>query len=75
MGSDANGAIHRAAEIWRPERLEQAAVDELACHGGSRADLIRLREYFRKRAQEKYQDVFISADTGAQTDQFSRPKR
>jgi hypothetical protein len=67
--------MDRPAEIWTPERLEQAACEELACHGGSRDDLSRLREYFRTRAQEKYQEVLIPADRSAQSDQISPPKR
>jgi hypothetical protein len=61
--------------FWTNERLEEAAVSELLKHGGSHEDLSRLREHFRKRAEEKYQDVLIPADDSAQSDQNSVPKR
>ncbi len=32
---------------WTPERLEQAALNELVRHGSSEKDLRHLREYFR----------------------------
>jgi hypothetical protein len=38
-------------EIWTAERLQQAALEELARHGGSQDDLRRLREHFRKAAE------------------------
>jgi hypothetical protein len=31
---------------WSPKRAEQAALDELARHGGNAEDIRRLREYF-----------------------------
>ena len=63
------------AEYWTAEKLEEAAARELLSHGGSRDELSRLREYFRKRAQDKYQTVLIPDDMSAQSDQFSSPER
>ena len=63
------------AEYWTAEKLEEAAASELLSHGGSRNELSRLREHFRKRALDKYQIVLIPDDTSAQSDQLSSPER
>jgi len=62
-------------KFWTDEMLQDAAIGELLKHGGNRDDLSRLREYFRKRAEAKYQDVLIPADESAQIDQLSPLKR
>ena len=76
MAGPLNARLHLCpADIWTEECPEAPAIGELLRHGGSRDDLSRLREHFRKRAQEKYQDVLIPADESAQIDQLSPPKR
>jgi hypothetical protein len=55
------------ADIWTEERLEALAIGELLKHGGSRDDLSRLREYFRKRAEDKYRIVLIPDDDYKET--------
>jgi hypothetical protein len=39
--------------FWTNERLEQAAYDELARHGGNQGDLDLLRTEFVKRRYDK----------------------
>jgi hypothetical protein len=55
------------ADIWTEERLEAPAIGELISHGGSRDDLSRLREHFRKRAVEKYQAPLIPDENGLES--------
>jgi hypothetical protein len=44
----------------------QMALDEAARHGASREDLSRLREYFRKRAEDKFETALSPEKNGAQ---------
>ena len=42
-------------EFWSPQRLEHAAYDELARHGGNQDDLRRLKAHFKKVADAEDQ--------------------
>jgi hypothetical protein len=57
----------RPPEIWTAERLQQAACDELARHGGSRRDLEQLKAQFRKAGENKSADVLSRDNNGCQT--------
>jgi hypothetical protein len=50
-------------QFWNPERLQQAALDELTRHGGSESDVSQLREHFRKVAETNVQPSSEIPDT------------
>ncbi len=51
MNKNTNHKSKLGRRFWTDERLEQAACDELARHGGTKDDLARLKAEFRKANQ------------------------